>query len=176
MTPRHLSLTEKIDLGLVKGLNYLLIILKNSALWLIGLLALIATPVLAVEYDEGLADISWNEAGTLIFLALLLYRHIRYCRRFSTGFWAGLSRPLMFLGALNCLWLALTGAALALLLDSQYLNEFLSQLRNGDPFGEMISDATLLLAIFLAAPTAAKVPQAKTDQRSEPDIFGKQQP
>ncbi|MFZ5958845.1 hypothetical protein ACOXVJ_15175 [Pseudomonas knackmussii] len=153
MNERRLSLAGKIDIGLVKGLGHLFAALKNAALWLAGLLSFIALPTMTFEYAEGLADISWHEMGATLLLGLLLWRHIRYCRFFDTGFWRGLSRLLMVQGVLSCTLLTFSGLTLGLLLNSRYLDGFLDYLRLDDPISKLTTYALVLFAVFVAAPT-----------------------
>ena len=53
----RLSLIGKIDTALVKGTGLLLRGLRDTTIWLLGLLSVVALPSQAIEYGEGLADL-----------------------------------------------------------------------------------------------------------------------
>ena len=160
MQSPELSLAGKLDTGLTKILCALLGGLKTASLWLTGFLTLAVMPWMIFEYGEGLSDLSPLEWGFMPLLALLLWRHIRYCRHFSSGFWHGLNRILIFQGVMSVLTLALIGAVVGALLFTEHLQSFLNYLQYQDPISKLASFAFLLLTVYLAAPTRA------TDSRS----------
>lgn len=153
MHDSRLSLVGKIDTALVKGTGLLLRGLRDTSIWLMGLFSVVALPLLAIEYGEGLADLSWLEWGAMALLALLLWRHVHYCRHFALGFWRGLSRLLMFQGMLSCLSFVFCGLLLSLLLDDESLPGLLNFLRLEDPLSKLATYALALLAVYLASPT-----------------------
>jgi len=154
MQSPELSLAGKLDNGLTKALCLLLRGLKTCSLWLLGLLTLAALPLIILEYGEGLADLSLLEWGFMPLLALLLWRHIHYCQHFTTGIWRGLSRLLMFQGVMSVLGLAIVGLLTVLLAQTEHLQTFIRYLLQDDPISKFVSFGTVLLAAYLAAPTA----------------------
>lgn len=160
MQSPELSLAGKLDTGLTRTLCALLGWLKTASLWLTGFLTLAVMPWMIFEYGEGLSDLSPLEWGFMPLLALLLWRHIRYCRHFSSGFWHGLNRILIFQGVMSVFTLALIGAVIGALLFTEHLQSFLNYLQSQDPISKLASFALLLLTVYLAAPTRA------TDSRS----------
>lgn len=106
----ELSLAGKLDSGLTRGLCSMLTGLKVGGLWLLGLLTLASLPWVFFEYDDGLADLSLLEWGLIPVMAMLLWRHIRYCRYFAMGFWRGLNRLLIAQGIMAAVGMALFGA------------------------------------------------------------------
>lgn len=155
MQTHELSLIGKLDNGLTKGLCLLLGWLKTASLWWLGLLTLASLPLLVFEYGEGLADISLLEWAFMPLLALLLWRHVRYCRHFATGIWRGLSRLLICQGIMSALGLLLVGLLTAVMVQTDHLQELLSYLTQDDPISKFVSFSSVLLAAYLAAPTAA---------------------
>lgn len=155
MQTHELSLVGKLDNGLTKGLCLLLVWLKNASLWWFGLLTLASLPLLIFEYGEGLADISLLEWAFMPLLALLLWRHVRYCRHFATGIWRGLNRLLICQGIMSALGLLLVGLLTAVMVQTDHLQELLSYLTQDDPISKFVSFSSVLLAAYLAAPTAA---------------------
>lgn len=153
MQPPELSLVGKLDAGLTKGLCLALGWLINTAIWLVGLWMLIDQQSQIFEYGEALADVSWHEWGFMLLFVLLLWRHIRYCRHFATGFWRGLSRVLTFQGRLGCVVLALMGSVIGLDLDvvTQLQGELMDTAV--DPYIEIAASGLVLLVLYLAAPT-----------------------
>ena len=121
----ELSLAGKLDSGLTKGLCSMLTGLKVGGLWLLGLLTLASLPWVFFEYDDGLADLSLLEWSLMPVMALLLWRHIRYCQHFSTGFWRGLSRLLIAQGIMDTVGMMLLGACAALLTKTEHPDELL---------------------------------------------------
>ncbi|MGV8842901.1 MAG: hypothetical protein ACOH2I_06600 [Pseudomonas sp.] len=173
MQTRELSLVGKLDNGLTKGLCLLLSWLKTASLWWLGLLTLASLPLLIFEYGEGLADISPMEWGFMPLLALLLWRHVRYCRHFTTGIWRGLNRLLICQGIMSALGLLLVGLLTAVMVQTDHLQELLSYLKQDDPISKFVSFGSVLLAAYLAAPTAGittlSMPKA-TPIRVEPTV------
>lgn len=154
MQHAELSLAGKLDNGLTKGLCLLLRGLKTGSLWMIGLLTLASLPWMIFEYGEGLSDLSLLEWGFMPLLALLLWRHIHYCRHFKTGIWRGLSRLLVFQGVLGVVWLISVGMFTAVLAQTEHLQTFLRYLLQDDPASKLTSFGSILLAVYLAAPSA----------------------
>lgn len=155
MHTTKLSLAGKLDSGLNKGLCVLLRWLRTGMLWLMGLLTLASLKWIVFEYDEGLADLSLVEGGFILLFALLVWRHIQYCKYFITGFWRGLSRLLIFLGLMSTVGLALIGFLTPLLAQTEHLQAFLGYLLQDDPASKCATFTTILLTVYLAAPTAA---------------------
>ena len=155
MQTRELSLMGKLDNGLTKGFCLLLGWLKTASLWLLGLMTLASLPLLIFEYGEGLADISLLEWAFMPLLALLLWRHVRYCRHFATGIWRGLNRLLICQGIMSAFGLLLVGLLTAVMVQTDHLQELLSYLTQDDPISKFVSFSSVLLAAYLAAPTAA---------------------
>lgn len=154
MQTRELALVGKLDNGLAKGLCLLLRGLKTGSLWLIGLSMFASLPWMIFEYGEGLADLSPLEWMFIPLLALLLWRHVRYCQHFATGVWSGLSRLLIFQGVMGVFELAVIGFAAGLLAQKGHLEEFLHYLMQDDPISKCVTFGTVLLAVYLAVPTA----------------------
>lgn len=174
MHDSRLSLIGKIDTALVKGIGLLLRGLRDTTIWLLGLLSVVGLPSLAIEYGEGLADLSWLEWGAMALLALLLWRHVHYCRHFAFGFWRGFSRLLVFQGVLNCLGLAFCGLLLYLFLDKESLPGLLNYLRMEDPLSKLTTYALALLAVYLASPTTPMrnwTPASVAPPRIEPTVY-----
>lgn len=165
MQATKLSLPGKLDTGLTKGFCVLLGWLKKGGLWLFGLLTLALLPWMIFEYDEGIADLSWLECGFMLLSGLLLWRHIHYCRHFSTGAWQGLSRLLMFQGSMGVIQLVAVGTLTSLLVDTEYMQAFLNYLRQEDPVSKCVSFGMVLLAVYLATPITT------TEGLPEPDVI-----
>ncbi len=155
MQPPELSLAGKLDNGLTKGLCLLLRGLRTGSLWLLGLLALAGLPWIIFEYGEGLADLSLLEWSFMLLLALLLWRHIRYCQHFATGIWRGLNRLLMCQGVMVVLGLVTVGLLIYVMAETRDLQELPRYLLQDDPISKFLSFGSVLLAVYLAAPTAA---------------------
>jgi hypothetical protein len=154
MQTRELSLAGKLDNGLTKGLCLLLGWLKTASLWWLGLLTLASLPLLIFEYGEGLADISLMEWGFMPLLALLIWRHIRYCQHFTTGIWRGLNRLLICQGIMSALGLLLIGLLTAVMVQTDHVQGLLSYLAQDDPISKFVSLGSVLLAAYLSPPTA----------------------
>lgn len=173
MQTRELCLVGKLDNGLTKGLCLLLGWLKTASLWWLGLLTLASLPLLIFEYGEGLADLSLLEWAFMPLLALLLWRHVRYCQHFTTGIWRGLNRLLICQGIMSALGLLLVGLLTAVMMQTDHLQELLSYLTQDDPINKLVSFSSVLLAAYLAAPTAGittlSMPKA-TPIRVEPTV------
>lgn len=152
MQSLELLLAGKLDIGLTKGLCLLLGWFINALIWLLGLLALVGQAMQIFEYGEGLADLSWHECGFMLFFALLLRRHVHYCRYFAAGFWSGVNRLLTFQGRLVCLGLSIFGFAIGLEQELGTSVDLLSTV--ADPVTELAAFGFVLLALYLAAPTA----------------------
>lgn len=151
----ELSLAGKLDSGLTKCLRSILGGVKVSGLWLLGLLTLASLPWMIFEYDDGLADLSLLEWGFMPVLALLLWRHIRYCQHFSTGFWRGLSRLLIAQGIMATVGLVILGACATLLAQIEHPDELLRLLIQEDPLDKLLAFGCVLLAMYLAIPKSA---------------------
>ncbi|MDD2162603.1 hypothetical protein N1078_18750 [Pseudomonas sp. MIL19] len=152
MQSPELSLAGKLDTGLTKGLCLLLGWLIHIAIWLVGLLGLAGQAIQIFEYEEGLADVSWLEWSFMLLFALLLRRHVHYCRNFGAGFWSGVNRLLTFQGRLVCLGLGIFGFAVGF---EQELGTSVDLLNTvADPVTELAAFGFVLLALYLAAPTA----------------------
>lgn len=160
MQQPELSLAGKLDNGLTKGLCLLLGWLKNASLWLVGLLTLTSLPLLIFEYGEGLADLSLLEWGFMPLLVLLLWRYVRYCQHFTTGMWRGLNRLLICQGVMSALGLVLIGLLTSVMVQTEHLQELVSYLTQDDPISKLVNLGSVLLAAYLAAPTAALKPFA----------------
>ncbi|MBU0838033.1 MAG: hypothetical protein KJ945_12060 [Gammaproteobacteria bacterium] len=173
MQTRELSLVGKLDNGLAKGLCLLLGWLKTASLWWLGLLTLASLPLLIFEYGEGLADLSLLEWAFMPLLALLIWRHVRYCRHFTTGIWRGLNRLLICQGIMSALGLLLVGLLTAVMVQTDNLQELLSYLTQDDPISKFVNFCSVLLAAYLAPPTAGittlSMPKAATI-RVEPTV------
>jgi hypothetical protein len=154
MQTRELSLVGKLDNGLTKGLCLLLGWLKTASLWWLGLLTLAALPWLIFEYGEGLADLSLMEWGFMPLLVLLLWRHVRYCRHFTTGMWRGLNRLLICQGVMTALYLVFIGLLASVMVQTEHFEELTSFLTLNDPISRFVNLVSVLLAAYLAAPTA----------------------
>lgn len=169
MHSHGLSLISKSDIGLTKSLCWLLRSLKTGCLWLFGLLVLVPLPWILFEYGEGLADISLLEWGFMPLLFLLLWRHVHYCRHFSTGVWRGLSRLLIYQGLMIAVELVITGLFISLLLHTEHLTTLLGFLMRDDPISKFITFGTILLAVYLAAPTTATSKGLPMPRASSPE-------
>lgn len=154
MQIRELSLAGKLDNGLTKGLCLLLGWLKTASLWWLGLITLASLPFLIFEYSEGLADLSLLEWGFMPLLALLIWRHVRYCRHFATGMWRGLNRLLICQGIMSALGLLLIGLLTAVMVQTDHVQGLVAYLSQDDPISKLVSFGSVLLAAYLAAPTA----------------------
>ncbi len=170
----ELSLAGKLDSGLTKCLRSILGGVKVSGLWLLGLLTLASLPWMIFEYDDGLADLSLLEWGFMPVLALLLWRHIRYCQHFSTGFWRGLSRLLIAQGIMATVGLVILGACATLLAQIEHPDELLRLLIQEDPLDKLLAFGCVLLAMYLAIPKSAPASLSQpttVDTRVEPELF-----
>lgn len=155
MQSPELSLAGKLDNGLTKGLCLLLRGLRTGSLWLLGLLTLAGLPLIIFEYGEGLADLSLLEWGVMPLLALLLWRHIHYCQHFTTGTWRGLSRLLMFQGVMSVLGMIIIGLFTFVMAQTEDIQRLYQYLLQDDPISKIVTFGSVLLAVYLAAPTAA---------------------
>lgn len=174
MHKNELSLAAKLDTALTKGLCAILTGIKVGSLWLLGLLTLASLPWIIFEYGEGLVDLSLLEWSLMPLLALLLWRHIRYCRHFTTGFWRGLGRLLIAQGIIATVGMVLLGAFAALLSNTEHPDELLRLLIQEDPLDKLLALGMILLALYLAIPKSAPgaLPQAATlHARVEPEAF-----
>lgn len=159
MQSPDLSLAGKLDNLLTKGFCSLLGGLANTFIWLLGLLVLVGQLIQIFEYGEGLSDVSWAEWGFMLLFVLLLRRHIHYCRHFSTGFWAGLSRLVVFQGRLACAGLSILGFVVGL--ESQFgASTDLSS--TVDPVMDVTGLGLVLLMLYLAAPTSSAASMRST--------------
>jgi hypothetical protein len=154
MQSPELSLAGKLDNGLTKGLCLLLRGLRTGSLWLLGLLTLAGLPLMIFEYGEGLADLSLLEWGVMPLLALLLWRHIHYCQHFTTGTWRGLSRLLMFQGVMSVLGMIIIGLFTFVMAQTEDIQRLYQYLLQDDPISKIVTFGSVLLAVYLAAPTA----------------------
>ncbi len=154
MAPTPLPLPARLDTGLTRALLVLLRWSLLGSLWLFGLLLLAVQPIGIAPYSEGVSEISLLEAGFCLLMLLLLWRHIRYCRHFKTGFWHGLNRMLISQGAMFAFTLLVIGLLTSALVHTDYIQPFLLSLRQYSPVSECLYDASILLALYLAAPTA----------------------
>ena len=173
MQTSELSLAGKLDTGLTKGLCLLFGWLKSASLWLLGLAALADLPSDIFEHDAGLWDISLIELSMLLLLPLLAWRHVRYCRHFGLGFWAGLNRLLQIIGRAVASMLVLGGIFFAFLLATGDFSKSALTFEPGDPVSELVSCGLFLLAVYLAAPSAAftnKLPNIAAAERVEPTL------
>ncbi|MDI5885990.1 hypothetical protein ACFO0O_06460 [Cobetia amphilecti] len=167
-----LSLTGKIDNGFSRFLCQVLNAIKTGMLWLIGLMILALLPFAIFEYGEGLADISLLEWAFMALLGLLLWRHVNYCQHFSTGFWKGASRLLISLGIMTVVELVVIGLCEIFLWQSEYEDLPRNYLLDDDPLVKLATYASLLVALYLSAPTANRramttnEPQAQGDTRA----------
>lgn len=170
----ELSLAGKLDSGLTKGLCSMLAGLKVGGLWLLGLLTLASLPWMIFEYGDGLADLSLLEWSLMPLLALLLWRHIRYCQHFGMGFWRGLSRLLIAQGIMAAAGMVLLGACAALLAQTEHSDELLRLLIQEDPLDKLLTFGMVLLALYLAIPKSAPGPlprPATVHAWVEPEVF-----
>lgn len=169
MQSPELSLAGKLDSNLTKGLCLLFGWLIKALIWLLGLLSLGGQASQIFEYGEGLADVSWAEWGFMLLFALLLRRHIRYCRHFAIGFWRGISRLLTFQGRLVCVGLSIFGFATGVEQQLGTPVDLLSTV--ADPVTELTALGFTLLTLYLAAPTAtSESSRPITTLRVEPAI------
>lgn len=170
MQKTEMSVVEKLDNGLSKGLCRILDGLKITALWLVGLWELASLPLRIFEYKEGLSDLSPTELIFLPLMGLLLWRQIHYSRRFGAGFWSGFSRLLIALGMLSMLFHIAWAASWSLYVSapSENIANLSSLMFFGTPL-ESIAYLTLtLFAIYLAAPHHKEVPLAM--EKIEPQL------
>ncbi|GMQ55205.1 hypothetical protein [Halopseudomonas aestusnigri] len=158
MHEKELSLTGKLDNGLTKGILHLLGWLKVGGLWLLGLTSLAALPWIIFEYEEGLSDLSILEWGFIPLLALLLWRHVHYCKHFTTGFWLGFSRLLICQGVMSALKFLLVGVVISGLFLIEHPQELFYSLVQESPLDKIITFSSVLVAAYLAAPTSCKKP------------------
>lgn len=156
MYEKELSLTGKLDNGLTKGILHLLGWLKIGGLWLLGLITLTVLPWIIFEYQEGLSDLSLLEWGFIPLLALLLWRHVYYCKHFTTGFWLGFSRLLLCQGVMSALSFLFLGIFISGLLLIEHPQEFFYLLVQESPLDKIFTFSSVLIAVYLAAPTSCK--------------------
>lgn len=171
MHEKELSLTGRLDNGLTKGILHLLGWLKIGGLWLLGLVTFTALPWIVFEYEEGLSDLSILEWGFIPLLALLLWRHVHYCNHFTTGFWLGFSRLLICQGVMSALTLLFVGVFISSLLLIEHPQELFYLLVQDSPLNKIITFSSVLIAVYLAAPTSYKKPAnipAATPLAAEP--------
>jgi len=172
-------LLEQLDIGLNHAVSYVLRGLKYLAIWLTGLIALIASICIVFEYGEGLADISLFEWAFMLLAALLTWRHCHYARQFGYSFWRGLARGLTAQGMALITQFTLLGIMALLMLWAINLpmewQATADAIDDGDmafKTYEIIGQAMVLLALYLGAPTrpldaAAALPRQQT-VRQEP--------
>jgi hypothetical protein len=152
MQTRELSLLGALDNGLTKVICHILLGLKNSILWLMGLVTFIALPFLIFEYNQGLADLSQLEWVFIPLLGLLLWRHIAYCKYHATGFGRGLSYLFKAQGVMVVVELVVIGTVATVLMGTKEL-QLLDIFMMETPITKLITLFTVLLATYLAAPT-----------------------
>lgn len=152
MQSPDLSLAGKLDNLLTKGFCSLLGGLANTFIWLLGLLVLVGQPIQIFEYGEGLSDVSWAEWGFMLLFVLLLRRHVHYCRHFSTGYWTGLSRLVVFQGRFACIGLSILGFMVGL---ESLLGASADLPSTVDPAMDVTGSGLVLLMLYLAAPTSS---------------------
>lgn len=106
-------------------------------------------------------------------LTLLVWRHVRYCRHFTTGIWRGLNRLLICQGIMSALGLLLVGLLTAVMVQTDHVQGLVTYLSQDDPISKLVSFSSVLLAAYLAAPTAGittlSMPKA-TPIRVEPTV------
>ncbi|MEJ5864482.1 hypothetical protein [Pseudomonas farsensis] len=163
MPPTQLPLFAKLDLGLTKALRVLLRWCALGGCWLLGLSSLVLMPFGIFTYDEGLSDISLVEAGAVLSLLPVLWRHVRYCRHFKAGFWHSLNRVLLAQGLMCAFCLLLVGLGIWLTLNGGDLQAHIRDLQTGTPLRECLTYASVLLALYLAAPTSNNKPLPRVD-------------
>ncbi|MDH2373894.1 hypothetical protein QD228_08610 [Cobetia sp. 3AK] len=163
----NLSLTGKIDNGVSRILCQILNTLKTLLLWLTGLMIVVLLPFAIFEYGEGLADMSLLEWAFVVLSGLLVWRHVHYCQHFSTGFWKGASRLLVSLGILTVVELVVIGLCEIFLWQSEYEALPKQYLLEDDPLVKLATYATLLIALYLAAPTGLRSTATKDEQQDE---------
>jgi hypothetical protein len=158
--PMPSLLLEQLDIGLNHAVGYVLRGLKHLAVWLTGLIALIASICIMFEYGEGLADISQFEWAFMVLAALLVWRHCHYARQFGYGFWRGLARGLTAQGMALITQLTLLGVMALLMLwvmslpmEWQGTADAMNDSDMALKTYEIIGQAMVLLALYLGAPT-----------------------
>lgn len=169
----ELSLIGKLDNGLSKGISLMLGAAKIGFIWLSGLIMVAFLPVLIFEYGDGLADLSKIEWIFMVLMALLVWRHVRYCKHFGTGFLRGFNRLLMCQGLLATVQLVVIGLAASVLVGTQsvdtatdHLREFMQVLMMDDPVSKILGFSLILFATYLAAPSNHRLP--RTEPATEP--------
>lgn len=143
----------KIDDALVGSSFYVLKAVQCMALWAMGMCLIVEVFAHIFKYGEGFFDISRLELLFMMACFVLLQRHIFYCRKYSMGFWYGLSRLMVALGITAVVLLCLNGIYL---LSVDFANEsfvrqlqrFLSDYRSEKEFVEY---GMILFSIYLAA-------------------------
>lgn len=169
----ELSLIGKLDIGLSKGLCWLLGWWKTVSLWLIGLFMLASLPWIIFEYGEGLADLAPLEWLFMLLLALLLWRHIHYASHFALGFWHGLHRLLIVQGVMFVLGLVVLGVFTTMVRFVERPEELLRLITQEHPIDKIVTFGAVLLALYLGVPrtplTQAPAPEA-VQTRVEPEI------
>ncbi len=171
----ELSLIGKLDNGLNKGLGLMLGAFKTGFIWLSGLFMIALLPVLIFEYGDGLADLSRIEWIFMVLMALLIWRHVGYCKHFGTGFLRGFNRLLMCQGLLATVQLVVIGLVASVLVGTQqvdtasdHLREFMLALMMDDPVSKILGFGLILFATYLAAPSSHRLP--RTEPQAEPQL------
>lgn len=134
---------------------------KTGFIWLSGLIMTALLPVLIFKYGAGLADLSRIEWAFMVLMALLIWRHVRYCRHFGLGFLRGFSRLLIYQGLLMTVEVVLIGLVASVLVGTQsvdtatdHLREFMQVLMMDDPVSTILGFGLILFATYLAAPSS----------------------
>lgn len=169
----ELSLIGRLDIGLSKGLCWLLGWWKTVSLWLIGLFMLASLPWTIFEYGEGLADLAPLEWVFMLLLALLLWRHIHYASHFALGFWHGLHRLLMAQGVMFVLGLVVLGVFTTIVRFVERPEELLRLITQEHPIDKIVTFGAVLLALYLGVPrtSTTQAPVSVTVQtRVAPEI------
>jgi len=154
MQRSELSLLWAVDSSLSKGMCALLQVVKRAIYWLLGLITLGALPLMIVEHNEGVADISVMEWGFILLIGLLAWRHIRYCRHFSIGFWAGASRLLMAQGLMWVFQLVCLGCYAVFMVYSNQLQLLSEHLLSETLTDKILTLGLIAIAMYLGAPTS----------------------
>lgn len=164
----EMTLIGKLDIGLSKGICLILGALKTGFIWLSGLALIVWLPFIVFEYGDGLVDLSSLEWIFMILMGLLIWRHVRYCKHFGTGFWRGLSRLLICQGLLMTFELVVIGFVASMLVGvkpldtaTNNLREFLQFLMMDDPASKILTFTLILFATYLAPPSGYKLQHAK---------------
>ena len=168
MQNRKLSLLGTLDNGLTHLMCLCLTGLKNSILWLIGLLTFLGLPVLIFEYNEGLNDLSLAEWFFIPLMALLLRRHIKYCKHYEASFGRGLGALFKAQGVVAAIELIVIGLVAYALMGTDKL-KILDVFIIEHPITKLTTLFMILLATYLAAPTqpSVKILQTPLPQNTE---------